>query len=279
MTDELRGWKEIASHLGTSERTAQRWEHVYQLPVRRAGQTRGASGFALRGDLDRWRLSPEGVRASSENGDAAPTTDAREESAAPSRTRFRVALVAAIIGVAVLCVLVFAWAILSQTPASVRSFAPPAPAREGFAVPASSAVFVLQVTTPQDTPFVFRVIDGGMATLEVRGVRKIGLVPAKSGARATLAVYDMKAQRGGESLKELKTSSLPLRTPVHVELPGTTMDIEWLEMAQFSVVPARGVDAPPLRCCIICGPIVACAVQVTASCGSCCGFEGCRKPK
>ena len=40
MRDELSGWDEIADSLQVSKRTAQKWEHLYGLPVRRLGKGR-----------------------------------------------------------------------------------------------------------------------------------------------------------------------------------------------------------------------------------------------
>jgi len=56
MADEnlLQSWKEIAAHLGRSERTCRRWETEFQLPVHRMdGSVRG-SVFAYKTELDRW---------------------------------------------------------------------------------------------------------------------------------------------------------------------------------------------------------------------------------
>lgn len=54
MAQMLRSWKDIARHLGASVRTAQRWEHEFQLPVRRLDARRGAVVFAFPAELDSW---------------------------------------------------------------------------------------------------------------------------------------------------------------------------------------------------------------------------------
>ena len=52
----LNSWKEIASYLGRSVRTVQRWERDFGLPVHRpAGKGRSAT-FALPTELDQWLL-------------------------------------------------------------------------------------------------------------------------------------------------------------------------------------------------------------------------------
>jgi len=51
----LTSWKEIAAYLGVDERTCQRWEKKYGLPVRRMEDTPRSRVFAHKEDLDFWR--------------------------------------------------------------------------------------------------------------------------------------------------------------------------------------------------------------------------------
>jgi len=54
-------WKEIASYLGKTVRTVQRWERVKGLPVHRHGHAKNGSIYAFQSDIDQWlRYSPEG---------------------------------------------------------------------------------------------------------------------------------------------------------------------------------------------------------------------------
>jgi len=50
----LRSWKDIARYLGTCVKTVQRWENVYNLPVRRTERNKGAVVFALTNEIDEW---------------------------------------------------------------------------------------------------------------------------------------------------------------------------------------------------------------------------------
>jgi hypothetical protein len=52
--DRLNGWKEIASFLGKSVRTVQRWEAEYGLPVRRVGREGGEIVWASRAEVGQW---------------------------------------------------------------------------------------------------------------------------------------------------------------------------------------------------------------------------------
>lgn len=50
----LNGWKEIATYLRRGLRTVQRWEELYELPIRRPAGKDRASVFALTEELDQW---------------------------------------------------------------------------------------------------------------------------------------------------------------------------------------------------------------------------------
>ncbi len=54
MMSLLTSWKEIATHLGKSVRTAQRWERELGLPVRRPGQHPSGIVLADPAELDSW---------------------------------------------------------------------------------------------------------------------------------------------------------------------------------------------------------------------------------
>ncbi len=59
--DQLNGWKEIAAYVGRSVRAAQRWERELQLPVHRIKTPRGHVIYALKREMDQWRLRAEGA--------------------------------------------------------------------------------------------------------------------------------------------------------------------------------------------------------------------------
>jgi tetratricopeptide (TPR) repeat protein len=52
--DLLQSWKEIAVHLGRSERTCRRWENEFRLPVHRMDGSPRGSVFAYKSELDTW---------------------------------------------------------------------------------------------------------------------------------------------------------------------------------------------------------------------------------
>ncbi len=54
--DQLTGWKEIASYLGKSVRTVQRWEQRYELPVHRVPGSADVV-LASKEEIERWKRS------------------------------------------------------------------------------------------------------------------------------------------------------------------------------------------------------------------------------
>src|SRR4051812_13994157 len=53
--ERLDSWKEIASFLGRSVLTAQRWEKAEGLPVHRHTHEKQATVYAFRTEIERWR--------------------------------------------------------------------------------------------------------------------------------------------------------------------------------------------------------------------------------
>jgi hypothetical protein len=76
--DELNGWKEIAKYVGRSERTVQRWERQYGFPVHRVPATKGEVVFALRSEIDRWKLSSPATESTADIAGLTETSPASE---------------------------------------------------------------------------------------------------------------------------------------------------------------------------------------------------------
>ena len=53
--DRLDSWKEIAAYLRRSVRCVQRWERKEGLPIIRHQHAKGATVYAYRHEVDRWR--------------------------------------------------------------------------------------------------------------------------------------------------------------------------------------------------------------------------------
>lgn len=65
----LRGWKDIAAFLGTSSRSAQRWERELGMPVHRLRETTGSVVSAYPSELDAWRRGLSAELAAQAAGD------------------------------------------------------------------------------------------------------------------------------------------------------------------------------------------------------------------
>jgi hypothetical protein len=98
-TQKIVGWKEIAKHLDTSVRTAQRWEQELGLPIHHAGSTKGYTVFAYSGELESWlKGSSRDAIGTSDRPQPEVSTELRTQSA---RWRFLGSVAAAVILVVV----------------------------------------------------------------------------------------------------------------------------------------------------------------------------------
>ena len=233
--DRLKGWKEIAACLRTSERTAQRWENQLGLPVQRLETTKGAIVFASRGELEAWLASARQLPALDENH-RTPLGDANNST--PVRPQFAHTTSAAVgIGVVMLIVLLAGvWRVWAPghsnaaTPAS-------GPSRSGSinTVPQPAGSSLL----PQPVPLsltrdgkrsTVTVPAGGMGRITIGGHVTLGLSPVVNHGGIDLDVFRIEgvAPTGGEQLTKLTTFRLEPGTTVKLEQTFGTLEIAWL---------------------------------------------------
>ena len=81
LTKELTSWKEVVCYLDVSTRTAQRWEKIHGLPIRRLAGTHGRIRANL-AELKRWKDA-----MSRQNFSAAPESAAKSVPMITSRQR------------------------------------------------------------------------------------------------------------------------------------------------------------------------------------------------
>jgi Tol biopolymer transport system component len=109
LEDRLDSWKEIASYLKRDVTTVQRWEKREGMPVHRHLHDRMGSVYAYRADLAVW-MRTRNLRATQENGNAAPVTDPPPQPApAISTFRTRWKFVLPLVAAAALVIGVFLW--------------------------------------------------------------------------------------------------------------------------------------------------------------------------
>ncbi len=75
--ERLDSWKAVASYLGRAVTTVQRWEREESLPIHRHVHASKGSVYALKGELDEWRLARTQLSTSVQR-DGAPAEDLRE---------------------------------------------------------------------------------------------------------------------------------------------------------------------------------------------------------
>lgn len=91
-SDRIDSWKQIAAHLGKSERTVRRWQSVEGLPVHRHVHQERGSVWAYKSEIDQWLASrKEGPTPLAEEPDPLP---------APRRSPYWLALALPLIGAA-----------------------------------------------------------------------------------------------------------------------------------------------------------------------------------
>ncbi len=75
LDSRLDSWKEIATYLGRSEKTARRWETRERLPVHRLLHEKAGSVYAYTGELDAWRSERKATAAEQASGSDAGSND------------------------------------------------------------------------------------------------------------------------------------------------------------------------------------------------------------
>lgn len=181
----LKGWKAIAAHFGTDERTVKRWEAQRGLPVRRVPGGGRASVYADPGELADWlageRAATSSVQPGAEAGVAAPVPVPR-----PAMRRWWLAVPA---GLAILgaCAVAF-----TQGPDGIAApFVAPEPSRAAL-----DAYFAALHSLEQRTP-------SGIAAAITGFGRAIAAEPAYADAHAGLAMAHLLAREHAAAPAEL----------------------------------------------------------------------------
>jgi len=295
----LQGWKEIADYLGTSTRSAQRWDACLQLPVHRDKRIHGATVWAQAGELDAWRLDhTEEVREEhEERGDGkllaepsqlAPASEVARLTAigdieapqpttadvkAPlpktrSFTRWALACIAAVVlaGVGLSWWAIFRSHSAPTVPRAAET--PGSTSATAYGLPVSGQRIVLAVRVGGDTARG-EVLNGGMLTVTLANRRKVGIGPFARERGVDILVFDIETRAGGaEAIREIGRQHLSPGIPVVV---GAVQGLS-VELKGLGSKPADGlapVKARPRTCCITCGTFTVCAAAVGTSCGSC----------
>ncbi len=122
----LSSWKEIADFLGVDERTCQRWEQRFGLPIQRMGGAAKSRVFADKSDLERWRrtvsVGGKDPLASETAAPAAPLADSAPSPRKPALSsrkpaRLPVFLIAAVAAILLAAYILSRYVFFDRRPA------------------------------------------------------------------------------------------------------------------------------------------------------------------
>ncbi|MGE5361860.1 MAG: hypothetical protein ACM3NQ_22820 [Bacteroidales bacterium] len=283
----LRGWKEIAQYLGTSERTAQRWERELDLPVHRVRSTPGATVYASANELDVWRTSPRGQIAGSaeaEEDKTPPVEGDRLPTGHPglrrlSRRWLAIAATVVMVAAAVVLAEVVRHAPAGPAPGARTLPSTAAPDGRGSLATNTNTIVILKVTDAGGHIFVCRVVDGGEVRMSEQGKASLALTPTvdtkAGGVQISAALIGSRSTEDPATVTRVRLSR-GLALPIEVR--DQKLEIEWVGMEVTQRPPTSG-DKTSDACAIKCGTVLVQALQVASPCGTCCGltFVGCAR--
>jgi hypothetical protein len=229
----LRGWKDIATHLGVSVRTAQRLTDQLDLPVHRTGQLKGGVS-AFKDELDSWvtergATKPAGIQDG--------TADAARLHALPSRWhRWRAPHVAVALGLLVVLMALIAWryAPLTQRDGTMRV------ARAGESPRVLPQTFRLRVRVEGGATADVRTVEGTPSRVDT-GRQQVVFVEAQGPGPEGLHVvlYERTSTEHGTALvqaatADLKASSADAPIPVRFLLDEGWLELAWIDETRTS---------------------------------------------
>jgi hypothetical protein len=287
MEEQLRGWKAIAAYLRVGPRTAIRWGNECGLPVHRAALSGRPLVFAWPSELDSWLVSreqPAEHTAGFEPTGAPPVSDppnTTDDELRPrwlraSRVSPRALCLLVLVVVAVTVVAAVAWRghsrsadraqAIRDAEASARVRVPierPEPATTG------GVCLFLRILPSED--YWVRVDTGAVATLKDQSGARLTLRPVVRDTAVEMAVLDpTNIDPSTNSAHELLRFMMPAAGPASLRALGYDLRVTLTDSrAPGSAVEGR--RTPELPCCLSCGEVTVCALEVAAACGRCAG--------
>jgi hypothetical protein len=229
----LTGWKDIATFLGSSVRTVQRFERELGLPVHRTQPNKGAVVRAYPSELRRWLESRHEVPAEPGQMHGSPGQGHPPASSAvlPINRRRRAQWLLAAIALSVTALVVAGYLASSKGPTSTDTPLTTAHSRRGpvGVVPETASdgqkrvKLVIRPTVGR--PMELEVMDGSRGNLDVGPNVALILQPAVRGSNLLLDVR--RRVDGRPSDRSLATIRLTAGRPAHVDIDGIGMEIEW----------------------------------------------------
>ena len=253
---QLRGWKEIASYLHSSERSVKRWEGSRGLPIHRvSGKSRDAV-FARPDELDRWRERRDVDTAPDDPVTSLDSTVAPEQAGPdyplPTGTRPRrrptSALLASGAGV-LLTMLIAAYYVLSTSPGVERAkTSTVAPVTSGamreISVAAVKPSNQLRLSTVNGWKATIGIADGNCGTVEMSKQLMLRLCPRPRGDRLLVDILPLAIPTtpGPANAPQQVTVLLTRDEQIGVLTP-IRFDVEWVSTGAVSVMPPAAVPS------------------------------------
>ena len=234
MADEtLRGWKDIAKYLRTSERSAQRWEQDLGLPIRRMRSSRPSVVNAFPAELDEWRRTVAPLSQDSNGGEAVEqlaSLSASDPAVVPTPwIHRRRRLVIPIVLTVVFSLALAAWLVSNRasSPRVVQESRPTS----------ASPVLFLRVSAPNGVSFKTGIANGATGAIELPDHQRVLLSP-------TLAddMVHVRVSVAGANGTSTPVGTVDLKQGVRVLFKHTfPIEIEWVGVSGRSG-PTRNAD-------------------------------------
>lgn len=236
----LRGWKDIAAYLGTSQRSAQRFAAELNLPVHRTGRVHGAVS-AFTSELDAWtrRRTTEGVEPT---GEAAADPDVHlTASSAHTATPLAPARLAAGVLAALAVTGIVVWLVFSAPdPNAHEATAPadPSTASAGGRREAATQAFTLWMKLRTGHEVELKGTAGTRATLQAEPDQQLQFEAEPRGERLRVRLYEVVAgSPKGEApqmvgVVDLVQSRREARLPVQLQYTTGSLELAWLDGPQ-----------------------------------------------
>jgi hypothetical protein len=305
----FRGWKEIADYLGTSTRSAQRWNACLQLPVHRDKRIHGATVWAQADELDAWRLAhsdtirqddeEHGVATSppAAGGTGKPLAEPSEPAAAlrvpppvsiggieapqptpghvsaPPKTRPfpRWALACSVV-VILAGVGLSWWGIFGGhgAPAVPRPLEAPGNTNSATAYGLPvSGQRIVLAVRVGGDTARGEVLNGGMLTVTLANRRKVGIGTIAQERGVDVLLFDIETRAGGVEAVR-QVGRHHLSLGVPVVIDAAQgLSVELKGLSAKPAASLPSANARPKACCITCSTFTVCATAVGTSCGSC----------
>ena len=225
---QIRGWKEIASHLDVSERTAKRWETTRGLPVPSVHGASRDAVFARHEEIQAWlaeAASGDATTGSQQDASTSEVASFEPGAAAPASSRARVRRFAfALAAAGALAALsATAWYVSRREGAGPGTGAGAAHTQPAVSASGRPALVLLELTVGGSVSRL-GVRDGGCARVETPGVSSAAVCARRFGDGLVVNIGE-----GDGSATEPAGGGLYLKPNTKVRmLRPVNLQVEWV---------------------------------------------------